>query len=81
MEIEINGIKYKQKETKKPSKSFVKLISVAQIFGGLKLPNDNIQGVNIVDEYRLIQEKRSKLSRAQRDSVIYQFNRSYEMVS
>lgn len=81
MEIEVNGIKYRQKETKKPSKNFVKLVSMAQIFGGLKLPNSNIQGVNIVEEFRLIQEKKSKLSRKQRDSVIYEFNRYYEMVS
>lgn len=81
MEIEINGIKYKKKETKKPSKNFVKLVSMAQIFGGLKLPNDNIQGVNIIEEFKLIQEKKSKLSKAQRDSVLYQFNCSYEMVS
>ena len=81
MEIEINGIKYRKKETKKSSKNFIKLVSMAQIFGGLKLPNDKIQGVNIVEEFKLIQEKKSKLSRAQRDSVIYQFNRSYEMVS
>ena len=47
----------------------------------LKLPNDKIQGVNIVEEFRLIQEKKSKLSKAQRDSVVYQFNRYYEMVS
>ena len=81
MEIEINRIKYRKKETKKSSKNFIKLVSMAQIFGGLKLPNDKIQGVNIVEEFKLIQEKKSKLSRAQRDSVIYQFNRSYEMVS
>ena len=81
MEIEVNGIKYRQKETKKPSKNFVKLVSMAQIFGGLKLPNSNIEGVNIVEEFRLIQEKKSKLSRTQRDSVIYQFNRYYEMES
>lgn len=81
MEIEINGLKYRQKETKKPSKNFVKLVSMAKIFGGLKLPNSNIEGVNIVEEFRLIQEKKSKLSRTQRDSIIYQFNRHYEMVS
>ena len=38
MEIEINGIKYRKKETKKPSKNFVRLVSMAQIFGGLSLP-------------------------------------------
>ena len=81
IEIEINGLKYRKKETRKPSKNFVKLASMAQIFGGLKLPTSNIEGVNIVDEFRLIQEKKSKLSKAQRDSVVYQFNRYYEMVS
>ena len=80
MEIEINGLKYRQKETKKPSKNFVKLVSMAQIFGGLKLPNSNIQGINIVEEFKLIQEKKSKLSKAQRDSVIFQFNRNFELV-
>lgn len=80
MEIEINGLKYRQKETKKPSKNFVKLVSMAQIFGGLKLQNNNIQGVNIVEEFKLIQEKKSKLSRTQRDSVIFQFNRNFELV-
>lgn len=80
MEIEINGLKYRQKETKKPSKNFVKLVSMAQIFGGLKLPNSNIQGINIVEEFKLIQEKKSKLSKTQRDSVIFQFNRNFELV-
>ena len=81
MEIEINGLKYRKKETRKPSKNFVKLASMAQIFGGLKLPNSNIEGVNIVDEFRLIQEKKSKLSRKDREWVVFQFNRHYEMVS
>lgn len=81
MEIEINGIKYRKKEIKKPSKNFIRLVSMAQMFSGLKLQNSNIQGVNIVEEFKLIQEKKSKLSKAQRDSVVYQFNRSYEMVS
>ena len=81
MEIEINGLKYRQKETKKTSKNFVKLVSMAQIFGGLKLPNSNIEGVNIVEEFKLIQEKKSKLSRKDREWVVFQFNRHYEMVS
>ena len=80
IEIEINGLKYRQKETKKQSKNFVKLVSMAQIFGGLKLPNSNIQGINIVEEFKLIQEKKSKLSKTQRDSVIFQFNRNFELV-
>lgn len=81
MEIEINGIKYRKKEIKKPSKNFVRLVSIAKIFGGLKLPNNNIQGIKIIEEFKLIQENKSKLSKAQRDSVVYQFNRYYEMVS
>lgn len=79
--IEINGIKYRKKEPKKLSKSFIKLVSMAQIFGGLKLPNNNIEEINIVEEFKLIQEKKSKLSKRQRDSVVYQFNSYYEIVT
>ena len=36
--------------------------------------------VNIVEEFDLIQRKQSKLSRNDRDWVVYQFNRMYRKV-
>ena len=80
MEIEVNGIKYRKREASKPSKGVAKLMIIASMFGGLKSCSSNIEGINIVEEFKLIQEKKSKLSKAQRDSVVYQFNRYYEMV-
>lgn len=49
-----------------------------QMFGAIKKTKD--LGVNIFEEFRLIQDKKSKLSKAQRDSVVYQFNLHYEKV-
>ena len=63
------------------SKGATKLVMMAQMFGGLKIGNRNIEGVNIVEEFKLIQDKKSKLSKAQRDSVIWEFNRYYEKVT
>lgn len=77
-EIEINGIIYRQKQIKKTSKNYVKLVSIAHMFGCFKLSNSNIYGVNIVEEFKLIQEKKSKLSKKQRESVVYEFNHYYE---
>ena len=76
--MEINGIQYKEREVYKPSKGVTKLLTFATMFGGLKLGGSNLEGINIVEEFKLIQEKKSKLSRADRDSVIYQFNKYYE---
>lgn len=36
--------------------------------------------VNIIDEFKLIQEKKSKLSRNDREWVVFQFNRNFELV-
>ena len=91
MEIEINGLKYRQKEqnnqqTAKQSRMSVMLMGMAMMFSGqgsvgTSKRQRETPKVNIVEEFKLIQEKKSKLSKAQRDSVVYKFNRSYEIVS
>lgn len=90
MEIEINGLKYRQKEQnnqpKKYNKSFAMLYGMAMMFGmqgsvGTSKKQRETPKVNIVEEFKLIQEKKSKLPRKDREWVVFQFNRYYEMVS
>lgn len=85
MEIEINGVKYKKIEHQsyKMSKTMSKVLMVSAMFGGL----DGISGttrkrptVDLEKEYGLIQQKKSNLSRNDRDWVIRQFERQYERV-
>jgi len=90
MEIEINGLKYRQKEqnnqqTARQSKTSVMLMGMAMMFGGQGSVGTSKQRekpkVNIVEEFKLIKEKKSKLPRKDRDWVVFQFNRYYEIVS
>ena len=85
MEIEIKGIKYKQieKQPRKPlSKGVQSLMMLAGVFGGLygfgttytrKRPY-----VNIIKEFELIQNKKSKLPRNDRDWVVFKFHQNFE---
>jgi hypothetical protein len=81
--MEINGIEYKERPQKQfiGGRSFGKMMMMAQMFGGMSMPKQKDLGVNIVAEFRLIQEKKSLLSRADRDLVVHRFNRAYERVS
>lgn len=91
MEIDINGLKYRQKEqnnqqTTRQSRMSVLLMGMAMMFGaqgsiGTSKRQRETPKVNIVEEFKLIQEKKSKLSRKDRDWVVFQFNRYYEIVS
>ena len=91
MEIDINGLKYRQKEqnnqqTTRQSRMSVILMGMAMMFGaqgsiGTSKRQRETPKVNIVEEFKLIQEKKSKLSRKDRDWVVFQFNRYYEIVS
>jgi hypothetical protein len=53
---------------------------MAQVFGGMSMPKQKYLEVDIVGEFRLIQEKKSLLSRADRDLVVRRFNNAYEKV-
>ena len=91
MEIEINGLKYRQKEqnnqqTARQSRMSVMLMGMAMMFSGqgsvgTSKRQRETPKVNIVEEFKLIQENKSKLSRKDREWVVFQFNRLYEMVS
>lgn len=90
MEIEINGLKYRQKEQNnqqmaRQSRMSVMLMGMAMMFGGQGSVGTSRKRetpkVNIVEEFKLIQEKKSKLPRKDREWVVFQFNRHYEMVS
>lgn len=82
--MEINGIKYKSrmpeiKSSEQHSKILRSLLVMLGIFGGPKQKKVNKHGVDIVEEFKLIQQKKSKLSRQQRDSIVWQFNKLYEV--
>ena len=91
MEIEINGLKYRQREqnnhqTARQSRMSVMLMGMAMMVEaqgsvGTSKRQREMQKVNIVEEYKLIQEKKSKLPRKDREWVISQFNRHFELVA
>lgn len=89
MEIEINGLKYRQKEQNNQQtarQSRMSVMGMAMMFGtqgsvGTSKRQRETPKVNIVEEFKLIQEKKSKLPRKDREWVVFQFNRHYEMVS
>lgn len=91
MEIEINGLKYRQKKQNnqhiaRNSKMSTVIMGMAMMFIGqgsigTSKRQREAPKVNIVEEFKLIQEKKSKLPRKDREWVVLQFNRHYQMVS
>ena len=67
MIIEINGVQYQQKERQRrtPSKSLMLMLAMAEMFEsfgtGRSRQKETLE-VNILEEYGLIQLKKSKLS-------------------
>lgn len=87
MEIEINGLKYRQKEQNKQqiarqSRMSVMLLSMAMMVEGYGVSKRQRETpkVNIIEEFKLIQEKKSNLSRKDREYVISVFNKNFELV-
>ena len=84
--IEVNGVKYKEKEKPERPKINSHIFSTLLMYGALDGMNiggsgkQSIPKVDIVKEYGLIQQKKSLLSRSERESVIAQFNRKYEQI-
>lgn len=86
--ITIGGIEYVPKPDKsssKGSRAASKLMMMASVFGGLsQMPNIGGKGISlppgidIISEFKLIQEKKSKLSSRQRDHVVSQFKSRFE---
>lgn len=86
MELEINGKKYRKRE-KQPSKlngRITSLILFAAVTGGfmpsLGMKSSLPDGIDIVNEYMLIQNKASNLSSRQREEVVFRFEKEYVLI-
>ena len=88
MEIEIDDKKYK--EITEPEVGYIQrprimneFLMMSAMFGGLNSATPKTRqrpNVNLVEEYKLIQQKKSNLSKSDRDWVEHQFNRRYKEV-
>jgi len=84
--IEINGLKYRERELpkRKPiSKTMTTILTMSAAFGFTDFydkRSKQMLSVDIVKEYELIQQKKSKLSRSKRDWVVWEFERYFELV-
>ncbi|WP_424002517.1 hypothetical protein [Maribacter sp. IgM3_T14_3] len=89
MELEINGIRYAEIEKqpkKQMSRSMTRVMMMAAMFDGMagngsgggtrKRPN-----VDLIKEFELIQQKKSKLPRNDRDWVVFQFNKRFKQIT
>lgn len=92
--VKVNGIEYTLKEKPKTKRSFSKILPFLQMGtmmadfsaplptpytltpGAKGIPKES--QISLVEEYGLIQLKKSNLSRAQRDSIEWRFERLYE---
>lgn len=88
LDIEINGVKYRQKEQpkRKPiGKTMAAMLSLANAYEYMNpysrpQKSEKQLDIDIVKEYGLIQQKKSNLSRSQRDWVVYRFNMLYTKI-
>ena len=82
--VEINGVKYRKTKKKptKMSKSMVSFLALTGMLSGGMNSKKKSTGpeIDITSEYELIQNKKSKLSRRQRDMVVWMFERDYEKI-
>ena len=86
--IEIKGIQYEeipQPEPKRVNRHTMELMMIASMYYLPFMPRSNPQPrqkikVDIVKEFELIQDKKSNLSRSQREWVVSQFNKKYRQV-
>ena len=80
--ITINGTSYTEREQPKPSRSSSKLLMMAAAFGGMGMDFKTRQrpNVNLEEEFELIQNKQSKLSKSDREWVVSTFNYKYKQM-
>lgn len=74
--MEINGITYKKREQKSKTKEDILIEYLASL--NKKPVKPLPPGIDIVEEFKLIQEKKSEYSKAIRDRIIEIFNNTYE---
>jgi len=89
-EIEINGVKYRPADPPPKPKGYrgygklYSIMAMGMMFGGQGMVGTSKEpdrpNVDIVKEYELIQNRKSLLSKSQRDWVEYMFNKSYTRI-
>lgn len=83
----INGIEYEKivYQAKKQPKVSAYTAALMMIYGGGMLGtikrNRSVDNTGIEAEFELIQQKKSKLSRSEREAVIARFNKIYKPVN
>lgn len=86
MEIEINGIWYKEvpKQEELPqiqySAEMLFYMGMYGVYRASRQWNAAKLRINTIEEFKLIQEKKSKLSRNQRDLVVKRFNKLFTKI-
>jgi hypothetical protein len=87
MELEINGIKYAEIEKqpkKQMSSSMARVVMMATMFGamgGSEVSKTRERpSVDLIKEFELVQQKKSNLSRNDRDWVVFQFNKRFKQL-
>lgn len=81
--IEVNGIKYQEKKKPKVSKKLHSIMLLTYAMGGMYGSGEKERErpkVDIIKEYGLIQQKKSDLTKSQRDWVEYEFNKNFEKI-
>lgn len=86
-DLEINGVKYQQipKESNSNTNHAMSMLMISIISMGFPMlggsRGSTKPSVNIVEEFELIQNKKSNLSKSERDWVVSQFNMRFARVS
>lgn len=85
--VEINGVKYSKNEQPEKkrgmSSKMMTILAMGMVMGGgmgMRGYTRKRPSVDIVEEYGLIQQKKSKLSKNDRDWVVYTFERNYTKI-
>ena len=87
--VNINGVNYEKIELNRNSNRaysrIVQIAAMAASFGAMDMYGNQYErklpeGINIVKEFELIQQKKSRLSKWERDAVEVVFNRNYKKV-
>ena len=83
--IDINGVQYLRREHNSISnkhRTISKILMMSMLLGNMGYINNvmedkDISNIDIIKEYKLIQIKKSNLSKSKRDWVEYQFRLNY----
>ena len=91
-EIEIDGIRYQKKEKPQSKRGHGRMsprlmgillmaeMAMPSNYYGVSRKKRELPDVNLIEEYGLIQQKKSKLSRSQRELVVHVFKENFEVI-